>query len=66
MHALVDRMSTRFPLFQKLDGAPCFAEERQIGKEFLLGEAMIARFGNLESVFKKVCTSKCVVYVRGV
>jgi hypothetical protein len=25
-----------------------------LGKEFLLGEAMVARFGNLEAVFKKV------------
>lgn len=39
---------------KKLDGAPVFFEERQLGKEFLLGEAMVARFGNLESVFKKV------------
>jgi hypothetical protein len=39
---------------QKLDGAPIFFEERMLGKEFLLGEAMVARFGNLEAVFKKV------------
>lgn len=44
----------RVTKLQKLDGAPCFEEERQLGKEFLLGEAMVSRFGNLETVFKKM------------
>jgi len=38
----------------KFDGVPVNDEERHIGYQFILGQQLIARFGNVASVFKKI------------
>jgi len=42
---------------RKLDGAPVTEDERHIGYQFILGQQLIARFGNVSSVFKKIDTN---------